>query len=298
MTTSTVVNIALPEIHNAADRASRRGQLMYVRLSATRLASLFLAAVSGAVTFSIDGFDASGLVLLASFAVAALAELLLILFQPERDWYAGRALAESMKTLAWRFAVMGEPFGPSLRLEEARAILRQRVDEVTQRGRDRIDLDRGAAIATDSMVEMRGLPLSVRRAAYIAHRTDEQREWYSSKAVYNARRATAMRYFLLIGEVVALVLAALAFGRDEPFDFAGVAAAMVAGVAAWLAIKQHSQLTSAYRVAAAELAIQRDLLLTVPDSAWPQAVADAEEAISREHTMWLASRGEEPLSGK
>ena len=93
-----------------------------------------------------------------------------------------------------------------------------------------------------------------------------------------------------------MVIAAIALGRNEPLDFAGIIAAMVASGAAWLALKQYSQLTSAYRVAAGELAIQADVLNTVNEAEWPQAVADAEEAISREHTMWLASRGEEPLA--
>lgn len=49
------------------------------------------------------------------------------------------------------------------------------------------------------------------------------------------------------------------------------------------------------RIATDELALQASTLKSMDDQHWPQAVADAEEAISREHTMWLASRGQEPL---
>lgn len=287
--------ITLPVIHDAASEASGRGQKTYVRLSATRLVALLVATLAAALGIAIGSFDFSGLVVLLAFVVAALAELALIRFQPERDWYAGRAVAESTKTLAWRFAVQGEPFGPNLTEQEAEALLRTRVSEVLQRGKDRINVGPGDAVLTESMLELRRSPFPERKDAYLEQRTEEQRTWYSSNAQKNEVRATVWRYALLLGELLAIVAAALSLGRDEPFDFAGIVAAFVAGGAAWLAIKQHSQLTSAYRVAAGELAVQADVLRGVSAGDWPQAVADAEEAISREHTMWLATRGEEPL---
>ncbi|NKS61880.1 DUF4231 domain-containing protein [Rhodococcus hoagii] len=288
-------DIKLPGIHDAASDASGRGQKIYVRLSAIRLISLVAAALAAALSFAIGSFDFSGLLLLMAFVTAAVAELALIRFQPERDWYAGRAVAESTKTLAWRFAVQGEPFGPTVEEADAEALLRTRVTEVLQRGRDRINLGPGEAIITQRMRELRRSPFQVRKQVYLAHRTEEQQAWYSSNAKKNEVRATFWRYTLLAGELLAVVAAAVTLGRDEPFDFAGLVAAFVAGGAAWLSLKQHSQLTSAYRVAAGELGVQADVLRGVTIDDWPQAVADAEEAISREHTMWLATRGEEPL---
>lgn len=288
-------SIRLPGIHQAASHASRRGQKIYVRLSALRQLSLLVATVAAALRVALGGFDVSGLMILIAFLAAALAEFALIRFQPERDWYAGRAIAESIKTLAWRFAVQGEPFGSAVSEADAEELLRTRVAEVLQRGKDRINVAPSAAVATPSMLELRRAPIDARRGAYLEHRTKDQWAWYSTNARRNEVRATAWRYVLLGGELLAVVAAAFAFGRDNQVDFAGIAATFVAGGAAWLALKQHSQLTSAYRVAAGELAIQTEVLLSVAHPDWPQAVADAEEAISREHTMWLATRGEEPL---
>ena len=92
-----VRSIELPGIHDAANDASSRGQVNYVRLSALRFGSLLVAAIAGAAGVAIGSFDVSGLVLLLAFVLAALAEAALIRFQPERDWYAGRAIAESTK---------------------------------------------------------------------------------------------------------------------------------------------------------------------------------------------------------
>ncbi|GGQ08215.1 hypothetical protein GCM10010279_14660 [Streptomyces mutabilis] len=55
----------------------------------------------------------------------------------------------------------------------------------------------------------------------------------------------------------------------------------VAG-SAWLAVRRHETLGRACTFAATELSVIHERLAKVPD---------AEEAISREHTMWRASRG-------
>ena len=65
---------------------------------------------------------------------------------------------------------------------------------------------------------------------------------------------------------------------------------MITAGTAWVAVKQFSPLASAYAVATKELGIQASRLLTVDEKDWPLLAADAEEAISREHTTWLASR--------
>lgn len=153
-------------------------------------------------------------------------------------------------------------------------------------------------LVTDGMRTIRASPFADRRDAYLVSRTAEQRDWYSRKAAANARKATRGRYALLLGELAAVVLAAFAVSNRSMPDFPGLAAALVAAIAAWIRVKQYSQLTSAYRVAAVELSLQEASLSAATDDTWAQAVADAEEAISREHTMWLASRGTERLGGK
>lgn len=190
-------DIVLPSVHDAANIASGNGQRRYIFLNALRLISLAIAAIAGAATFKIHDFDGSGTILLAGFVFAAIAEFSLIQFQPERDWYAGRAVAESTKTLAWRYAVQGEPFGPNLSDIEAEALMRARIGEVIRRGRDRIDVGLGDAVVTTRMRELRTASLTVRREAYLEHRTDDQRKWYADNAGRNETRATRIRFALL-----------------------------------------------------------------------------------------------------
>lgn len=287
----------LPGVHDAADDASGRGQKTYLVLSAIRLISLLIAALAGAIAISASQSQWLGWVVLTAFFVAGVSEVVLITNQPERAWYAGRAIAESTKTLAWRYAVGGQPFPLTLEDEQADLLLRKRISQVLDKGKDRLDLSSKPMVVTPSMKQLRSGSFDARRDAYLTLRTKDQREWYSNKAKSNATWATSGRYALLAGEFGAVVAAALALQADRLVDFAGIVAALVASGAAWLAIKQHSQLTSAYRVAAVELALQEETLGAVVEAKWAQAVADAEEAISREHTMWLASRGSERVPG-
>jgi hypothetical protein len=59
----------------------------------------------------------------------------------------------------------------------------------------------------------------------------------------------------------------------------------------WLQTKQHSNLIESYSVAAQELAaIKAQISPQDTEEAWARFVKEAEEAISREHILWKASR--------
>ena len=75
------------------------------------------------------------------------------------------------------------------------------------------------------------------------------------------------------------------------FDALWIIAAVAAGIASWAQTRQYGQTQRAYGIAAQELAtIKAEAALTTEDD-WPRFVAEAEEAISREHVLCRASRG-------
>jgi len=145
---------------------------------------------------------------------------------------------------------------------------------------------------TAAMDEIRHSDLDTRKAVYLRDRTEAQRDWYTRKAKANKKASAFWRALLLIAESVALALAAGRLFGGWTIDIAGILAAMIGAGAAWLALKQHTTLRTAYALTATELEKQIGALKAADIDEWPQSVADAEEAISREHTMWLASRGE------
>lgn len=73
-------------------------------------------------------------------------------------------------------------------------------------------------------------------------------------------------------------------------DLLGIAGALAAAGIAWVRTRQYSSLAAAYSTTHRELTIVRERIRLATEANWAREVSDAEEAISREHTMWQASR--------
>lgn len=272
------------------------GQRWTLRLARLRLGGLVLAALGGVLTWTAGRVDLAALLIAVGFATALIVEVVSWVAQPERDWYSGRALAESAKTLAWRYAVCADPFPEDLSADDAKTLLTQRLDEVSREARDRVTVHPGQAVVTGAMDRLRASSFDDRKAAYLEDRTRKQQQWYADKAEANRKSATIWRLLLIIGEVTSLMLAAAQIFGGWQVNLAGLCAAVVASGAAWISLKQFTTLASAYSTTATELALQAARLDTVEGNDWSLKVADAEEAISREHTLWLASRtGQGPI---
>ncbi|MWB97893.1 DUF4231 domain-containing protein [Agromyces seonyuensis] len=283
----------LPNFFHEADATSVRAQRATLSATRCRLIGAVAAAVGGAFTLTLWTIDVWAWIALVGFTVALVAELYLALATPERHWYQARAGAESAKTLSWRFAVGADPFFLSLSDTDADALFRHRIAQVARQVSDAVPLPKGDASApTQAMSALRESSLDIRRTAYLRDRTEKQRDWYTDKAKYNQGRATVWRVSLIAAEIVAVTLAAGRVFGGWNIDAAGVLSAVIAAGAAWLAVKQHSTLRAAYSLTAAELEKQMVSVRSATAATWAESVADAEEAISREHTMWLASRGE------
>ncbi|GAB3275591.1 DUF4231 domain-containing protein [Kineosporia babensis] len=280
----------LPECFKGADRASLAGQKLTLRYTALRLGGSLLAALGGAGSFAAGDVDLAAILILIGFLVAAGAELALWAQGPERLWYQGRALAESAKTLAWRYAVTADPFPADLPDQAARDLLRARIGDLWRQIPDVLVEMASGPMVTPKMQELREASFEQRRAAYVEGRTQEQAAWYRRKARHNLRRTQAARFGLLALEAFAVLFAALRLFAGWNFDAAGFVGALIAAGTAWMAIKQFGTLAASYAVAARELTLQADRLGEVEEAEWADTAADAEEAISREHTMWLASR--------
>lgn len=280
----------LPGFWQDADKASGSGQKWTLRFEKMRLGGSVVAALGAVFSFRAGRLDLAAAIILGGFTLALIAELAGWARRPEEQWYDGRALAESAKTLAWRYAVGADPFRVDLDSSQAQKILRERLAKIGEESSDRITITSPGPLVTPGMQDLRDSDFEERRSAYIKGRTEDQQQWYANKAEANRKRATGWRIALVSAEVIALVLAALRVFGGWDVDLAGLMAAIIAAGGAWVAVKQFSPLAAAYSMAAMELTIQADKLRAIPEHDWPLVAADAEEAISREHTMWLASR--------
>jgi hypothetical protein len=283
----------LPALYRSADRESERAQRSYLRSLRVRLGALLVAAFGGALTLTTaGGFQVGGGLAFLAFACALGAELFLATTSPLTTWYEGRAAAESAKTLAWRYMVRGEPFEV-----DTPDVDKQFLAQTYSLLQDLQSIalgtaEPGAHQITDKMRRIRALDFNERRQVYLVDRIADQQRWYSEKARWNARRARVWVLISIVLEIAGLIGGALkAFGWIS-FDLLGFLAASAGVVVAWIEAKQHRNLATAYGIASQELASIASELPTVnSEERWAAFVSQAEEAISREHTLWRASRG-------
>ncbi|WP_193086621.1 DUF4231 domain-containing protein [Brevibacterium aurantiacum] len=280
----------LPGVWKDADAASVRGQRWALTLTASKVGGGVIAAIGSAFAGLGGNLGVASWVVLGGFIVALVSELASWVFQSEKDWYEGRAVAESAKTLAWRYAVCADPFPVVMSREAAEDLFRTRMVEVIDQVSDRIVFESSHAVVTPQMDQLRQLSFVDRQRAYVEGRTLDQHRWYARKARTNRRFANGWRFVLIVAEVAAVTLAVGQVLGAWSIDLAGLLAAIIGAGAAWVAVKQFTPLASAYSVATKELALQEGKLRTVSEERWSYVVADAEEAISREHTTWAASR--------
>lgn len=258
-----------------------------------------LAAGLGLVSVEWGGVNYFAAAAAAAFLVTLLSSGWLIWKKPDRGWYDARAGAESVKTLAWQYAVGGGEFPKDGDRETAaRSLLVSRMREVLT---DLETLNSVVAASdpqvTDRMVALRESPLQVREAAYRSGRIDDQLRWYREKADWNAKRRTAwiaVTVGLQIGGLVAGIGRAF-FGLDV--DLLAFAAAAVAACTAWTRTKDYSELAEAYARTSQEIGLVVAEMPATPEEAqWAEFVGAAERAFSREHTLWRARKGHRDVS--
>jgi SMODS and SLOG-associating 2TM effector domain 3 len=188
-----VAESRFPALYLAADRNSMDGQRRFLNATRLRLAMLVVAAGFGMFTWRRAGGDLAGIGAAVAFVVALLAELYLLQARPDRLWYDGRAVAESAKTLTWRYLVGGSPFGRhEVSEREAERLLLDRFRQITRdiRGAHLVPVSGDTDQIGPALREVRALSLDQRRELYRSERIDGQQAWYARSARWNERRAT------------------------------------------------------------------------------------------------------------
>ncbi len=285
----------MPATCRSAADMSARGQKRTKRLVSVELIAIVLAGAFGVTSWRVGPAELDVLAALAGalFLLALATMIYRSQSKPEQQWYAGRAGAESVRTLAWRYAVGGDPF-PHV-LDDATAATHF-LDRLARVLKHLETLELAPATArehelSEAMQRVRKADFTESRAVYKRDRIENQITWYTGKADSHDRAANRWWWASVLASGFGLVAAGLRFVGWSDLDLLGVAGACASGAIAWNQLNQNRALVAAYRLTARELSIIRDRVEHTDESDWAVFVSDSEDAVSREHTMWLARHG-------
>ncbi|MFF0310584.1 DUF4231 domain-containing protein [Streptosporangium sp. NPDC004379] len=285
----------IPSLYRAAHAASSDGQKRFLRSTRSRLILLAAAATCAVTSWRIGSIEVLAILSAASFGGALVIDTYLAITRPEKSWYEGRAVAESVKSLMWRFMVGGQTFGIGSASDghSKEKLFIRRCQEIVQ-GFPDLHLPPGEGNSdeiTEHMLYVRSLSFKERRERYIKGRLEEQIEWYGQRSRFNKRNALIWMMVLLGLEFTGLVAAILRASGVLAVDVLGILSAVAAGCIAWTQAKRYHSLSAAYAVAYHELAmIRTSASVAVNEGAWESYVDAVEDAILRENNLWGASR--------
>ncbi|CAA9374730.1 MAG: hypothetical protein AVDCRST_MAG93-8724, partial [uncultured Chloroflexia bacterium] len=276
--------------------ASRGGQNTYKRLVQVDLALVVAGAALGALAFLVPKGYAPAFAAVAAIVLlgSIVAKYVNKQRSDDKEWFDGRAVAESVKTLTWRYMMRLEPFDDDATsdqkfiegldaIREARSGLQYRVGSQ----------DDSAEQITPRMREVRQMPVQERRDLYVKERVEDQAKWYADKSEDNRRLASRLFWAALVAQFIALTLAVWRVASPSAgLSLVGPLLALAAAFTAWTQLGRNDELRQSYALANQELLNIKALANTVEtDQELAKIVSDGEGAISREHTMWIAKRG-------
>lgn len=281
-----------PALYRSADESSLAAQKSYLLLIRLQY-GLLIAAATTALWFgrSPDLYIAYATLVGASTALL----IYMSVRKPEKDWYGCRALAESIKTAAWRYMMRAEPFGDAPRVSMVRdafAAFLGAILEANSHVRESISRSPSTGDQiTAGMEATRALTLDERKDLYRRERIAEQRAWYVAKVRANRRQFRLWVVACVAVQALAIILVLLRIRYDHQWTFWPTEPLLVlaSSIIGWMQIKKFNELASAYSLTAHEIGIIQTRIEHISsESELSKFVNEAERAFSREHTQWVA----------
>lgn len=279
-----------PALHRSANTLSLDAQRHFLRGLKLHLCLLCVGAALSALNFPFVWIAIAQV-----FALLGALSCSIYLFtkRPDRLWYAGRAVAESVKTITWRYVTKAEPFDSADDI--AQHDFRKKLKDIVDQNREvaqSLTSNLTEAQISDVMNSTRALGLEDRKKTYQLERISDQLAWYAKKAAFN-KRTSNIFFWLLVATNAAAVIAAIVRVNflTAPVWFTDTLIAIAASLLSWMQAKRYSELAASYALTAHEISLIREQsLLPSTDQDFSLFVGDAENAFSREHTQWTARR--------
>lgn len=287
-----MIKLDYPNIFKKADSKSLSSQNFFTRFNLGILFLLVLSTVISSIQIDNGWLSIGSSILLV---ISLILTIWIMYFKPEKTWYDGRAIAESTKSLTWKFITGTKPFGYKLKSSDAEEKLIKNLKQIIGQKKEFFQLigeefGEGEQI-TDSMRKLRKLDFKEKVEYYAINRLEDQKDWYYKKSKENRKNKNLTFFAIITFQVLAIIALILDFYNIIDFTITPLMACMASSFIAWLQLKRFQELTESYGITATELNLIKSKVKHIKDeSDFENFVDDAETAISREHTLWLARR--------
>ncbi len=288
-----------PNLYKRADSASTKAQQKYLRFALAEMWLVMIGAVGGGITTlgSLPLVQILAAVTAVCLVFSLFASLLSRAGRFEAAWFNARSVAESVKTLAWRYMMGVEPFDLKKSQSEADREFVDKLKTIAEQVEENTDFVGGGSAAESSQISgemkrVRGLSFMDRKDVYLKERLQDQKKWYNAKADENRRKGAKWYWTTISLQALAIIVAIfMVVNPGWIYNPLGLLTTVIASLLSWIQLKRYEDLAKTYSVAYHELSFLEDLLNNVGEkSELDEFVVNTEDVISREHTMWYAKR--------
>ena len=287
-----------PCLFQSSDLVSLREQKSYINLRRVDFSLIVLAAFFSGFSLnpSLEILKWCAFFALISLILSIFLKLIIKMGKWDKKWFDTRAVAESVKTVTWRYIMGVEPYENSLSPEDLDRKFVNKLDEIfksASKASGSLAKNVGSEQQiSNRMREVRQMSIEERKTIYLQQRIKDQKDWYSKKAKYNSDKETMWFWVTIIVEFLAILAAIYILNTlNSTFNPIGTFTTLVVVFTAWNQTKKYGELSQSYAIAAQELTSIESLAVHIKnEEKLSDYVRDTENAISREHTMWCAKR--------
>lgn len=280
-----------PGIYNEADDISNRTQRNYLLVLKLFLALLVLSSLCFSYFSSIWEVKLANAII--SLAILCLS-FIFYFVNFQGAWYNARAVAESIKTICWRYACKAEPY--NIEDDLAKAMLLETIKDIVDMNQEfkkhiTANFSSGEQIP-NNMAGIRLLSFTERVDYYYKNRVINQKEWYKKKSKYNNRKSVFFFALMILISLLLSILLFLDLDKSNTVQYPiEILLSLMSIIFTWVQTKKYRELDKSYALAAYEIgfiAYQKGKIDS--EIKLSNYIINSENAFSREHTQWLARK--------
>lgn len=281
-----------PQLYRTADSLS----LSYQKRHYLLLLAYLLLLIIGVVLSFVDGCTSIKITSIVVFIFSAGLYLVSKLINPVSLWYNGRAVAESVKSMTWKWMMSANPYN-SQRLGTPSTDFTNDLQKLLKENCivflhfNNKDTDAFYTIS-DKMRAVREASSIQKLEFYNKQRVNEQFRWYKNKSKQKKSFYIILSSIVGICYLSIIILMIIDVSLPNTLYPIEILSIITTAIISWIEAKKYNELSSAYGLAMHDISLIKKEKLEgqVGENAVAEYVLNSETAFSREHTQWKARK--------